>query len=282
MERLVEIYRLSSSVWAVASLVIANLVPLVGALFFGWDLWTIIALYWAENGIIGLYTVAKILRAEGTSPVVGRLRRAGLSPAQQGALGAASRAATAAFFMVHYGFFWFVHGIFVLVALPSFAGIRGAPGVPDPGDAPGLDPGFGVPGGDLVGVRADMDLVILGAAALAVSHGVAFVIDFLGRKEYRRTSPQAQAGAPYGRLVVLHMTIILGAFLSAAIGQPVGALLVLVALKTAMDLALHLREHRALADGAGQSAAAGTGTGTGAAQGDDAVTSGAPPAIGRP
>ena len=246
MDRLVDLYRVSSSAWAVVSLVLANLVPLVGVLFFGWDLWTIIALYWAENGIIGLYNVAKILKAEGTSPVMARLGRAPLSGAQQAAVGVASRVATAAFFVVHYGLFWFVHGMFVLVFLPSFAGIRGNGGGPEPG----FDPGFGVPGGALLGVRADLDLVILGAAALAVSHGIAFVFDFLARKEYRNVSPQAQAGAPYGRLVILHLTIILGALLSAALGVPIGALLVLVALKIALDLALHLREHRAPAGAA--------------------------------
>jgi hypothetical protein len=244
MERLVALYRVSSSVWAVASLVIANLVPLVGVLFFGWDLWTIIALYWAENGIIGLYTVAKILKAEGPGPLDQPGMASGRLPAARVRMpGGVDRIGTALFFLVHYGFFWFVHGIFVLVALPSFAGLRTDGTVPDPR----FDPGFGVAGPDLPVIQADLELVILGAVALAISHGIAFVFDFLGRQEYLRISPQAQAGAPYGRLVVLHMTIILGAFLSAALGAPLGALLVLVALKTALDLALHLREHRALA-----------------------------------
>jgi hypothetical protein len=249
MERLVELYRVSSSVWAVASLVFANLVPLFGVLFFGWDLWTIIALYWAENGIIGLYNVAKILKAEGTSPAVAGLGGVSRSASQQRTLGAMGRVATALFFLVHYGLFWFVHGIFVLVALPLFAGPRGDVGV----SRLEFDLAFGVAGPDLIGVRANLDLVLLGAVALAISHGVAFVFDFLGRKEYLRVSPQVQAGAPYARLVVLHMTIILGAFLSAALGAPLGALLVLVGLKTALDLALHLREHRSLTRGAGGS-----------------------------
>ena len=40
------------------------------------------------------------------------------------------------------------------------------------------------------------------------------------------------------------MTIIVGAFVSIALGTPLGSLLVLVILKTALDLALHLRQHR--------------------------------------
>jgi hypothetical protein len=52
--------------------------------------------------------------------------------------------------------------------------------------------------------------------------------------------------APYGRLVVLHVTIILGAIAISTTGAPVAAIVVLVLLKTALDLGLHLREHRRL------------------------------------
>jgi hypothetical protein len=52
--------------------------------------------------------------------------------------------------------------------------------------------------------------------------------------------------APYSRLMVLHMTIIFGAFLSAMVGTSIGALIVLVVLKTALDVGFHLREHRAI------------------------------------
>jgi hypothetical protein len=50
--------------------------------------------------------------------------------------------------------------------------------------------------------------------------------------------------APYGRVVMLHLTIIFGAFIVAILGAPIGALLVLVVVKTVFDLSLHLRQHR--------------------------------------
>jgi hypothetical protein len=49
--------------------------------------------------------------------------------------------------------------------------------------------------------------------------------------------------APYGRVVMLHLTILFGAFIIAILGAPIGALIVLVVLKTAFDLRLHLRQH---------------------------------------
>lgn len=217
-----------SSAWAVGSLIVANLVPLVGVVFWGWDLWTILALYWAENGIVGLWNIARIMKAEGPPLVTPAVARVGIVP----------RAGVAAFFVVHYGLFWFVHGIFVLTVLPAF------------GQAGGVDPGLVDPGFAEPGFRARLDLVAFGAIWLAISHGISYWTVFLGRGEYRRVSPQEQAQAPYGRLVVLHVTIILGAFVSVMLGVPFGAMLVLVTLKLVLDLRFHLREHgRAAARG---------------------------------
>jgi hypothetical protein len=49
---------------------------------------------------------------------------------------------------------------------------------------------------------------------------------------------------PYSRVVVLHLTIIGGAFLVASLGTPLALLVLLILLKTAVDLRAHLREHR--------------------------------------
>jgi len=51
---------------------------------------------------------------------------------------------------------------------------------------------------------------------------------------------------PYARVVVLHITILAGGFAFMALHAPAAALVVLVALKTAMDLRTHLSERRKL------------------------------------
>jgi hypothetical protein len=79
--------------------------------------------------------------------------------------------------------------------------------------------------------------------ALFLSHGASFFLNYIGKKEYLTTSAMRQMLAPYGRVVILHLTIIFGGFAIAIIGAPIGALVVLVVLKTAFDLRLHLREH---------------------------------------
>jgi hypothetical protein len=50
--------------------------------------------------------------------------------------------------------------------------------------------------------------------------------------------------APYGRLVILHVTIILGGMAIAFTGAPAAAIAILVALKTILDVGFHLAEHR--------------------------------------
>ena len=34
-------------------------------LVFGWNVWTILIVYWLENGIVGVFNVLKMLKAEG-------------------------------------------------------------------------------------------------------------------------------------------------------------------------------------------------------------------------
>ena len=45
---------------ALASLLAANLLPLVGVLFLDWDLALVLVLFWAESGVIGAFGIAKL------------------------------------------------------------------------------------------------------------------------------------------------------------------------------------------------------------------------------
>ena len=75
---------------SIAALIVANLIPLVGVLAFGWSVRNLLLLYWAENVVVGLFAVARMVSINTV---------AGL--------------ATGAFFCVHFGLFCFVHLIFV-------------------------------------------------------------------------------------------------------------------------------------------------------------------------
>jgi hypothetical protein len=278
--RAVDLYRQTATTRSAVLLVAVNLIPLVGVLFFGWSLLTVLALYWLENGIVGFWNVPKIMVAGGAAPTalppmpdelafagtdgdlsVVAARRAAWeqaraaqqraieasSPALQLRLagrapgGGAGRVALAGFFLVHYGIFWLGHGLFLFLFLPTFFG-GGNQLLPACGD---LDP-FGNPQGCFspFGTVVWSDLLLAGIA-LFISHGASFLFNYIGRGEYLTTTPMRQMTSPYGRVVVLHLTIIFGGLIVAALGAPIGALLVLVVLKTAFDLGLHLRERRA-------------------------------------
>ena len=173
-------------------------------------------------------------------------RRAGASSAhaRRAASSAIPRTGLAIFFLVHYGMFWLVHGIFVF-ALPLFAGGVGSVGTArrrrdfctDPNGFPMECPSGAF--GEVV-----WSSVLLGAVALFLSHGASFFLNYIGRGEYITASPSGQMGSVYGRVVILHLTIIFGSIVVAFLGAPIGALLVLVVLKTAFDLGLHLRERK--------------------------------------
>lgn len=215
MERIVAWYRLGSSIWAVVALVVANLIPLIGVLFFGWSVWNILVIYWLENGIVGLINVLKMSVATGDEVTPGVTFMVNGRPATS-----ATKMGLIPFFIVHYGIFWFVHGIFVLT-LPAF---------------------FSLMSDD--GMTLDLGPVVFAALGLAISHGLSFWWNFLHGGEYRRTTAAALMFAPYKRLVALHITIIFGAFAVMFTGAPAAAVAVLVAIKTAIDLGLHLAEHR--------------------------------------
>ena len=218
MDRIVAWYRLGSSIWAVVALVVANLIPLIGVLFFGWSVWNILVIYWLENGIVGLINVLKMAVATGDEVTPGVTFMVNGRPATS-----ATKMGLIPFFIVHYGIFWFVHGIFVLT-LPAF---------------------FSLMSDD--GMTLDLGPVVFAALGLAISHGLSFWWNFLHGGEYRRTAAAALMFAPYKRLVALHITIIFGAFAVMFTGAPAAAVAVLVAIKTAIDVGLHLAEHRAIA-----------------------------------
>jgi len=83
-------------------------------------------------------------------------------------------------------------------------------------------------------------------AALAASHLFSFIWNYLYRGEFRRAALTELMQQPYGRVVVLHLTILLGGFAAMLLGSPLWALLLLIGLKIALDLKAHLKEHRPL------------------------------------
>ena len=213
---------------SIAALITANLVPLYGVLFRDWSLHLVVIMYWIESGIIGAFNVPKIAMARGTGD--GTSNRTALTINGRPA-GTMSRVLMVPFFVFHYGLFWVVHGVFVFL-LPLFAGLGSA-----------MFDGTGGVGTAEFGT-IDPRAATIAAIGLAISHGISFVVNFLGRREYLVVSPAAQMFSVYGRVFVLHATILGGAFLVGRLGTPLAALGILIVGKIIVDIGFHLREHR--------------------------------------
>ena len=77
---------------------------------------------------------------------------------------------------------------------------------------------------------------------MAASHLFSFLPTFIAAGEYKRTHPATLMMRPYGRIVALHITIIFGGFLTMAFDSPTGLLIVLMLMKTSVDLVMHQSE----------------------------------------
>lgn len=248
-----------ASAW---TLIGANLIPLVGVLFWGWSTFEVVVLYWAENVVLGIINVLKMLACR-PDPEQIELDLLGSGPQAQAVRKAAQKMRhgersqgfefvgalfLSAFFTFHYGMFCAVHGVFVFALLGDNSPLRG-------GTA-----GFG----PTEFLRSELTPYLAFAfGGLAISHLVSFFANYIGRREYQRTVLPALMIQPYGRIVVLHLAIIFGAFALVLLDSPVFLLVILIAGKTLLDLKLHLRERRrnaAAAENPGMKADLGTAT----------------------
>ena len=80
-------------------------------------------------------------------------------------------------------------------------------------------------------------------AALFISHGISFVDNFLGRREYEDTTMKVLMTAPYNRIIVMQLALIFGGWIILLLKSPVPALALLIVLKTALDFTAHRKEH---------------------------------------
>ncbi len=172
-----------------------NLVPVAGVLWAGWSPLQLLLLYWLENVAVGVCNALKLRDYETHRPEPD-------SPFK-----------LSNFFMMHYGMFTLVHGVFALVVGLLFA-------TPEtPGSA-----------------WAGLDWLSFAGAALGLA-----AIQFSDYLRWRAVagwtegSADAQMFAPYGRIIVMHLTVLGGAFILAASHAPVAYVALLALLKTFIE-----------------------------------------------
>lgn len=193
---------------SVQTLIVANTIPLVGVIFFGWSLFAIMYLYWLENVIIGIFNVLRMSRAEGVIDPKHTIEMGDTPYTDE------RRTALIVFFVVHYGIFTTVHGAFISLVFGPY----------------------------------DIDLIsaLVGVLGLIGSHWVSYATNYIGAGEYKKVSAPILFILPYKRIIILHISIIVGAFLVFLLGAPTIALACFILMKTWVDVWLHTREHDGL------------------------------------
>ena len=195
----------SARVATLVSLVVANLLPIIAVLDGAASVGDVFALYWLENVVVGVVTVIKVRTAEGDVSTGPRIT--------SNTIDVSSRTALATFFWLHYGIFTLVHGVFTAVIV-------------------GMSGGFAA--GPLYWVVT--------IAALVGSYVVSLGVEWFGRDQNLQVSPGAAMFAPYPRMLVLHVAVILSFFF---IVEPNGdtavwSVVVLCGLKTIVDVLMSL------------------------------------------
>jgi Family of unknown function (DUF6498) len=179
-----------------------------GVLVLGWSVFAVMALFWLENVVIGIFNVARML----------------ITGVRLGAIVFVGALAMAAFFTVHYGMFTAVHGVFVVMLFGT--GELGREAM----NSGLIGPVFHML--DRLLIDRDGWLAI---GAIVALHGASFA-QWWGASRAAPTPLKELMGAPYGRIMILHVTLIAGGFLVQALRAPVAGALLLIAMKLAYDL----------------------------------------------
>ncbi len=204
---------------------ISNLIPLLGVVFWGWDTFVLLMLYWMETLIIAFWTLLRILiGADFSRSFVGEV---------------ISRLFMFVFFLIHSGGFLLGHLIF----LWTFFGKEWSHEIQVTSSLSNLP------------IEAFWQKMVIANGLLIplavsfVGRGIAFLIDMSKLSLWKRLVDQdsfdgkqagALVGGLYTRIIIMHLVILGGAALAQKFGA-LAPLLLLIAAKTVVDLWLFIK-----------------------------------------
>lgn len=191
------------------SLLFSNLLVIVFAIIDKLSAADVLWIYWSQSVIIGIFNAVDILSLKEFSTAGFRQGNRPVLPTKT------AKYSTAAFFLFHYGFFHLVYAVFLGV-FSHFAGQGPS----------GRGKGF-----------------IVYSAAIFLAR---YLIDFIASRNIERQEiPNLgrMMFAPYVRIIPMHLTIILGAFIgfagSFSAGADMAILVLFTGIKTVVDLITH-------------------------------------------
>jgi hypothetical protein len=193
----------------------ANLAPLGMVLLGHWGVGEILLLYWLETGIVGVFTVLRVLLTPAPSPQRKRLTFRQLQTAPSRTTlplvladwGIIGKALLALFFFLPYALLLTLQG-YILYIFLAVAGPYGWP----------------------------LQAVLWGALGLSASHALGFAADYLASGESGRAGAETLVGTPFHRLVIMQLVLGCGGWAADSFGHAASIMSVFVAVKLAIDL----------------------------------------------
>ncbi|MBI5621553.1 hypothetical protein HY933_01655 [Candidatus Falkowbacteria bacterium] len=179
-------------------LLAANSLTIAFAVTQQWSAPTIMWTYWVQSVLIGLFQCLKILQLKKFSTTGFTINNHPVLPTER------TKRTTAGFFLLHYGFFHLIYGIF----LASMSG------------------------------SVDTFALFVAGLGFALNHCISYRVN-RAQDETRAPNIGSMMFFPYLRVIPMHLALIVFFLLA---GQ--GAFLVFfLLLKTAADVAMHVIEH---------------------------------------
>lgn len=193
-----------------AVLILVNLIPIAGIVFLGWKVFDLFFLYWFESAMLGFFGIMKM--------IVGGIHQSGNS--KYGLF------FTVPFFLIHYSGFMLGHLIFIVIIFN--------------GQGPYLSLSYSEVG---IILKQTFTTTSVALGSMFVSHTFSFINNFLKNKEYLASPLNKRMPMPYGRIIVMHVSIFLAFFATMFIKIPTLAPLLIIGAKIVTDLRGHRREH---------------------------------------
>jgi hypothetical protein len=203
----------------------ANLLPLAGVWFWGWDAFLVLMIYWAETVIVAGWTLARIATMPGP-------------PGEKGSGRIIINAGKTAFFALHAGVFIGVHLFFLLILF------SGEWEQHMDGPLVFLHALFIATGAWIALVFAFLAGLVGFVTAIPRPTVVIWALNRIGREGWRDGSEPVESEADhlnpvltglYTRIIVMQFGIILGAWVADTFGSR-GPLMIVIVLKSLIEL----------------------------------------------
>ena len=196
------------------SLVFVNLLPILGAIFLGWDINTLLLIYWSENVVVGIFTVLKMLKVENIFDKNNKYKIEVIKPQTDPANEKDRKGSYLGAFLFTYGIFCLIHGI-ILLTIASESSLN------------------------IFGLFLN---VVISFVLLFISHLVSYKTNYIDKEEYKNTSVVELFIRSFKRIFIIQFTMVILFFALRGTDNFVGVTLMVI-IKIIADLIGHRSEH---------------------------------------